>query len=71
MITRRDPFEDVKKTEVIQKVLQGYLLPLSDNTPDFWRKLVRDSTSIDPQARPTFAEILHVLRVCNVQNVEI
>jgi serine/threonine protein kinase len=60
--TRKDPFEDMRKNEIIEKILGGYTLPdPKEPMPPSWLKTMRECMNINPESRPLFSEILSKL----------
>ena len=61
--TRKDPYEDMRKTEIMERVLQGYKLPdPKEPMPPIWLKTMRECMSLNPELRPSFTEILGKLQ---------
>lgn len=65
IVTLRHPFEEIENLNIIrilQKVRNGQYPEFNDSTPKAFRKLIERCWAKNPEERPTFDEITHLLR---------
>lgn len=65
IITLKKPFDDINHPniiQVLQRVQQGKLPNLDESIPEAFRDLIQRCWSLDPEERPTFNEIVRLLR---------
>ena len=65
VITNKKPFDDLKNPNVIQvlqRVQQGKMPLFDSSTPECFKELIQRCWNRDPEERPTFKEIIHLLR---------
>jgi len=59
---RREPFHGMQRQDMIAAVLDGCEFTLDDACPAFYASLVRECCMPQPDARPTFDQVLSRLR---------
>lgn len=65
LLTLKKPFEEINNPniiQVLQRVQQGKMPSLDDSIPECFRELIQRCWSLDPDERPTFNEIVRLLR---------
>lgn len=65
IVTLRHPFEEIENLNVIhvlQKVRNGQFPEFPKSTPKAFKKLIERCWAKNPEERPTFNEIVHLLR---------
>lgn len=65
IVTLHHPFEEIENLNIIhvlQKVGKGQMPPFDQSTPQAYRKLIEHCWNQNPEERPTFDEIVKLLR---------
>lgn len=63
IITLEIPFKGVNVFKMMAIAPNGYRPEIKSDVPDCWRKLIEKCWSQDPSQRPTFSEIVDLLKI--------
>lgn len=62
ILTNKKPFFGSTLSQIMMNVTKGFRPEITDEVPKCYKKLIEDCWSQNPRERPTFKEILHILK---------
>ena len=61
MVTRQEPYAGEHPEDVRRSVYSGKRLPIPNSCPEYMKKLIEMCWLSDPEQRPSFQRIVHIL----------